>query len=98
MLDNRRDLRQATLKTGTILCAGETTGVECVVLNSSTGGLCLLVASPGAVADKFDLIIEPGGFRHSCTVAWKTGNRIGVRVDRERADAFAAGPTSRNAD
>lgn len=82
MWHNRRDTRrQLTLKTATILTAGESCGTSCAVLNYSDGGLCLLVTLPDAVPDQFDLIVDPDGFRHSCTVAWKSGNRIGVRVN-----------------
>jgi hypothetical protein len=79
MWHNRDHPRQLTLKTATILGAGENSGVSCAILNTSAGGFCLLVAAPDTVPDTFDLIVDPDGARHSCTVAWKSGNRIGVR-------------------
>jgi hypothetical protein len=80
--------RQLTLKTATILCDEESSGISCAVLNVSAGGLCLLVPSADEVPDAFDLIVDPDRSRHSCTVTWKSGNRIGVRFnDRDFAPA-----------
>jgi PilZ domain-containing protein len=81
MWRNRSHPRQLTLNTATILPAGDDSGMDCAVLNFSEGGLCLLVPSPDAVPDEFELIVDPDGARHSCTVMWKSGNRVGVRIN-----------------
>jgi hypothetical protein len=91
MWHDRSHPRQLTLKTATILSDEESSGISCAVLNASAGGLCLLVASADAVPDAFDLIVDPDRSRYSCTVTWKSGNRVGVRFnDRDCAPAEVA--------
>lgn len=95
MRQDRSHPRQLTLNSATILSAENDSGMHCAVLNVSEGGLCLLVASPDAVPDEFELIVDPNGARHSCTVMWKSGSRVGVRVKGRDGTADQVARTGR---
>jgi hypothetical protein len=77
MNEHRKALRQRTYKGGSI-SFGSAPAVECVIRNMSETGACLEVASPG-VPDNFTLLIKPELLKRSCSVAWRTDQRIGVR-------------------
>jgi hypothetical protein len=48
------------------------------VRNLSGTGANLEVVSPVGIPDDFTLVIRPEKTQHSCRVAWKKQNRIGV--------------------
>lgn len=77
MSERRIDLRQRTLKAGTIVYNNASSVFDCTVRNLSKTGACLIVASPRGVPEEFDLLME--GARHHCTVSWRRADRIGVK-------------------
>jgi hypothetical protein len=74
MEDKRRTVRHRTLKAGSIAFGGS--AINCVVRNLSDTGAALEVASPVGIPDQFELI--NGEFRRTCTVVWRSKDRIGV--------------------
>jgi hypothetical protein len=79
MWQSREHPRQLTLRTARIVSGEDESGIHCAVLNSSAGGLCLLVASAEGIPSEFDLIVDADGSRRACAVVWTSDNRIGVR-------------------
>ena len=77
MSERRIDLRQRTLKAGTIVYNNASSVFDCTVRNLSKTGACLMVANPRGVPEEFDLLME--GARHHCTVSWRRADRIGVK-------------------
>jgi PilZ domain-containing protein len=69
--------RRRVLKAG--LIAFEGTTVDCTLRNISMGGagieLRSLVETPAA----FRLIVQTDNFIHLCHVAWRNGQRLGVK-------------------
>jgi hypothetical protein len=58
---------------------GTAIGVECIIRNMSEAGACLEVQSPFGIPNSFILLIRPEIIKRSCEVAWRNGNRMGVR-------------------
>ena len=77
----RRSERHLTFKTARIVAAHHDYSVECVLLNLSQHGACILVPVGSKVGDHFTLFIDSDGTPHQCTVAWRDGSRIGVSYD-----------------
>jgi len=77
----RRSERHLTFKTGRIVAAHHDYSVECVLLNISEHGACILVPTGSRVENRFALFIDGGQVPHQCTVAWRDGSRIGVSYD-----------------
>jgi hypothetical protein len=84
MTNNRRSERHLTLRTGKIMSAGGADALECAILNVSAHGACLLVPSSVEVPHEFSLSIDGETAMRSCTVAWKSGARLGVSFDLSR--------------
>jgi hypothetical protein len=78
----REASRRRVLKTGSIVFnrAGH---IDCLIRNLSLTGACLEVVSPIGIPDRFILLVRSGKaeHRHSCHVAWRKENRIGVAFD-----------------
>ena len=79
MSDFRTQVRQETLRSAKIVLARDNSTIDCSVINSGDGGLCLLVASAAALPAEFDLIFGSSGARYSCSVVWRSRNKVGVR-------------------
>ncbi len=77
----RRSERHLTFKTARIVVANHDYSIECVVLNVSQHGACMLVPVGSRVEDRFVLFIDGDEAPHRCTVAWRDGSRIGVSYD-----------------
>jgi hypothetical protein len=76
--DKRRHPRQLTLRTAKIFHEGRAAAIDCAIVNISEGGACILLSNPAAVPDAFKLTIDRDGEIRGCSVAWRSGNRIGV--------------------
>jgi hypothetical protein len=72
----RTQERHRTLKSGKIIFNRKASVVDCTIRNVSEGGACLLVDSVAGIPESFDLAIDQTV--RSCTVKWKSANRIGV--------------------
>jgi hypothetical protein len=79
MSDKRKHARLVSLQSGRILFDAESSPVKCAILNVSDGGACLLVASTVCIPQKFELAIESSFKHRSCSVAWRTATRLGVK-------------------
>jgi len=77
----RRAERHLTFKTARIVAANHDYSFECVLLNISQTGACILVPVGAKVGDHFSLFIDGDEAPHRCTVAWRDGSRIGVSYD-----------------
>jgi len=78
-MDNRRSQeRQRTLKAGKIVFNYKTSVIDCTVRNLSDIGACLQVDSVMGIPETFDLLIPLDPAVRSCTVRWKSANRLGV--------------------
>lgn len=73
----RRHPRELTLKTATLQFEGSVP-IACAVLNVSKTGACILLSSTEGIPDSFDLIMDPGGPTHTCSVAWRSKFKLGV--------------------
>jgi hypothetical protein len=78
MTEKRQAPRRRTLKGGSILF-GVAPVIDCVIRNMSDTGAQLAVDSPVGIPDEFTLLIRPELIKRNCRVAWRKGNRIGIR-------------------
>jgi hypothetical protein len=77
MNEKRNSQRSRPLKGGTISFGGGG-AIDCTIRNLSSTGANLEVVSPVGIPDDFTLVIRPDQIQHSCRVAWRRQNRIGV--------------------
>lgn len=77
----RRSERHLTFKTARIVAENHDYSLECVVLNVSQHGACVLVPIGSRIEDRFTLFIDGSEEPHHCAVAWRDGSRIGVSYD-----------------
>jgi hypothetical protein len=77
----RKSERHLTFKTARVVAANHDYSFECVVLNVSQHGACVLVPIGARIEDRFTLFIDGDVEAHHCTVAWRDGSRIGVSYD-----------------
>jgi hypothetical protein len=77
----RKSERHLTFKTARIVALHHDYSVECVLLNVSQHGACILVPVGSKVENHFSLFIDGDGDAHRCTVAWRDGSRLGVSYD-----------------
>lgn len=59
-----------------IFARANTAAIECILVDYSTGGACLLLKAFIALPDRFDVLY--GTTRKHCRVVWKRGLRLGV--------------------
>jgi PilZ domain len=76
--DRRRLPRHKTWKTGLTLWSNGDSS-ECIVRNLSETGAQLELRGP--IPNRFDLLVEDGQWRRSCSVVWRRENRAGVKFD-----------------
>ena len=77
----RRSERHLTFRTAKIVAANHDYSLECVVLNVSQHGACVLVPTGARIEDQFTLFIDGDDEPHRCVVCWRDGSRIGVSYD-----------------
>ena len=75
--EKRKTQRFRALKSATI-AFDRAAGIDCIVRNISDAGACLEIVSPVGIPDDFTLVMHSDKVQHSCHVAWRTANRIGV--------------------
>lgn len=78
MEERRTFTRNRTFKGG-IISGGNITRMDCIIRNMSERGALLEVPTSAGIPDVFTLIIKPETVTRSCVVAWRYGQRIGVR-------------------
>lgn len=87
MEERRKSKRYETLQRGRIILNGTGSYVDCTIRNLSTEGACISLASPAAIPETFDLLLEGNEPDLHCTLIWQTGDRIGVSLEPLRHEA-----------
>ena len=62
-----------------IIVASNLPPIRCTVINISEEGAGLWVGSTFGIPDNFDLLIEGGSMKRSCTTVWKEAHKFGVQ-------------------
>ena len=78
MDEHRHERRARTLKSAKIIFNQHGSVIDCTVRNLSDVGACLQVDSVVGIPETFDLLIPLDPAVRSCTVRWKSANRLGV--------------------
>jgi len=79
METKRKQIRQRTFKGGRINFQRRP-GMDCIIRNLTDDGACLEIVGPGLVPeDLFDLVIKPECVNRHCQVAWRAGDKVGVK-------------------
>jgi uncharacterized protein (DUF2336 family) len=95
MTEKRARTRRLTLEAGIIEIAQIGARIDCVILDLAKGGACVLVPDGDVIPLAFRLGIPSSGVIHSCSVAWKVGNRIGISfLETAQALRMATGVSS----
>jgi hypothetical protein len=76
-----RVLRNAKIIVNTRPSNGRSCVVHCTLLDLTSHGAQLSVASTFRIPDTFELTFEHGRTRRPCWVVWRTRDRFGVRFD-----------------
>lgn len=76
--DKRLAKRKRVLKGARILIPSLGISVDCAVRDLSKTGACLVLTTPVAITDSFELATYHDGVIKQCSVVWRTGQRIGV--------------------
>jgi len=76
-LDKRQAKRKRVLKGARILIPSLGISVDCAVRDLSETGACLVLTTPVAITDNFELALYDGAIRQ-CSVVWRTPRRLGV--------------------
>jgi PilZ domain len=57
------------------------TKIECVVVNRSSGGVCIEVDSPTRIPESFALTMGTDDLNRACRVRWRLGKRLGLAFE-----------------
>lgn len=82
MEERRQFSRHRTLKSGKIVVQPRASVFDCTVRNLSPNGALLVVGSLAGIPENFDLVLEATGEHHTCRVAWRGEDRLGVEFGR----------------
>lgn len=93
MEERRQNRRYETLQRGKILLNDRGSFVDCTIRNLSTEGACISLASPAAIPETFDLLLEGNEPDLRCTLIWQSGDRIGVSLETMQRDDARHGKT-----
>jgi hypothetical protein len=77
MDQKRSSQRRRVLKAGLITFGGE--AVACTIRNVSAGGAGLQLVNSAQTPERFKLVVETDEFIRPCEVAWRCGERLGVK-------------------
>lgn len=77
--DHRREHRNRVLKGASILLGIKNSEIACTIRNMNKGGAELRVPADVRVPSEFLLYIPVDGVGYSSTIAWRSGDRLGVR-------------------
>jgi PilZ domain-containing protein len=94
MQERRQFPRHRTLKSGKIVIYPRASVFDCTVRNLSPKGALLLLQNLSRIPESFDLVLERTGEQHSCRVAWRGEDRLGVEFTS--ADTAADAGRSRS--
>lgn len=78
MEERRRAPRMRTLKAGRIVIDHGAQVYDCMLRNTSDGGVLLKVPNTHQVPEEFLLYMDTDGIRRPVKVAWRTADQIGV--------------------
>jgi hypothetical protein len=73
--------RYLTFKDAKISHEGNTLAVDCLIINVSEGGACLMIPDDTDIPDTFELSADGGKFVRTCNVAWRTKSRLGISFE-----------------
>jgi hypothetical protein len=77
----RSERRLRTLKAARIAFNLGRSVFDCTVRNLSPSGALLEVASTVGIPLRFEILMDQGGKRRTCSVRWKTQRLVGVHFD-----------------
>ena len=80
MSEHRLESRASVLKAGKI-ALDNGTNIECVVVNRSSGGVCIEADSPTRIPESFVLTVGTDDINRVCRVKWRLGKRLGLAFD-----------------
>ena len=78
MLEQRLQPRVGVSKVAKISLENGTI-IDCVVVNRSSGGICVEVDSPTRIPDSFALTTSADDVSRACRVVWRLGKRLGLK-------------------
>jgi hypothetical protein len=77
--NKRQAERKRVLKGARILIPSLGISADCALRDLSETGACLVLTTPVALTDSFELAMDDGVVKQ-CRVVWRTARRIGVSV------------------
>jgi len=80
-------------RVGRILLGGNTTPIDCRVVDLSAGGACLELPRAHDLPPKFEFL--HGSTRRACYLAWSRGYRIGISYEGNIQRSSVSGGLSR---
>ena len=80
MLEQRLQPRIPTSKAGKIVLENGTQ-IECVVVNRSSGGVCIEADSPTRIPESLVLTVGTDNLNRVCRVRWRLGKRLGLAFE-----------------
>jgi hypothetical protein len=87
-MDERRALRRTrVLRNAKIIDPERSPMLHCTVLNITSAGACLTMASTDGMPPTFELTFEHGRTRRVCRVIWRTAEKVGVAFESPQAIA-----------
>jgi hypothetical protein len=75
--DRRLSKRKRVLKGARILMPAMGISGDCAIRNLSESGACLVLTTPVAIADTFELALYDNTIKR-CRVVWRAGRRVGI--------------------
>ncbi|WP_336492036.1 PilZ domain-containing protein [Methylobacterium nigriterrae] len=85
MMDERYSAPRHRVSEDGLVVVGEHTTLPCMLYDRSDTGVRLTMPDARSVPATFVLIAPCLGVAHVCSVAWRTDETIGVRLDRATA-------------
>ena len=77
--ESRQEHRKRVLKGASILLGIKNSEIACTIRNMNKGGAELKVPAEVAVPGEFLLYVPVDGIGYRSTIAWRAGDRLGVR-------------------
>jgi hypothetical protein len=78
MFERRQRQRNWRPENAKLLVPGHAKAIDCVIIDISMKGACLLLPDLVSLPPIFTLVIESDNSVHACRSVWATGNRAGV--------------------
>src|SRR5271169_3966916 len=81
--EHRRGTRRTVRQGARMVRADGSALGDCLMADVSATGARLKVETPEALPDRFVLLLSHNGqLRRQCSVAWRSGNAVGVRFEQ----------------